>query len=142
MALRYMRNRFRRLSVLLACLLVLQALAGVAQASLRLAERADLKMLGLLDAVICHGDPAGKSQGADQGADKKPGHAPAHAMQCDCCLTGCGAAGPAGLPTEHGAIVRPLLAANATALIALDSAGLRSFVNERTRNPRSPPFAV
>lgn len=138
MALVGRRYLFRRFAALLACLLALQGAIGVARAALQLAERSELAALGLLDAVICHGDPSGKTSAGEQ----KPGQPTGHSTQCDCCLTGCGAAGPVGLPSENGAILRPLLAANAATHVALDAAHLRSFVDERTRNPRSPPVKI
>jgi hypothetical protein len=138
MALLTRKYLFRRLAVMLACLLALQGAIGVARASMRLAERTELAALGLLNAVNCHGNPAEKSSTGEQ----KPGQPTGQSTQCDCCLTGCGASGPASLPSEHGAIRRPLLAANTATRVALDAAHLRSFVDERTRNPRSPPAMV
>ena len=138
MILKGRRYLFRRLAAMLACLLALQGAIGVARVSIRLAERNDLMALGLADAVICHGNPSGKSSTGGP----LPGQPAGQTSQCDCCLTGCGAAGPAGLPNDHGAILRPLLAANAATNVALDVAHLRTFVDERTRNPRSPPSMV
>ena len=138
MALVGRRHLFRRCAALLACLLALQGAMGIARASLRLAERSEMAALGLLDAVICHGDPSGKSSAGEQ----KPGQPTSHSTRCDCCLTGCGAAGPVGLPSENGALFRPLMAANVATRVAVDAAHLRSFVDERTRNPRSPPVKI
>ena len=123
---------------MLACLLALQGAIGAMRANIRLAERSELVALGLADAVICHGNPAERSSTGNQ----RPGQPAGQSAHCDCCLTGCGAAGPASLPHEHGSILRPLLAANVATHVALDAARLRSFVAERTRNPRSPPAMV
>jgi hypothetical protein len=136
MALLTRKYLFRRLAVMLACLLALQGAIGVARATLQLAERTELASLGLLGAVICHGDPISKSPAGEQKPNQPAGQKSGH---CDCCLTGCGAAGLAGIPNDQGALSRPLLAADTATRVAIDAAHLRSFVDERTRNPRSPP---
>jgi hypothetical protein len=120
---------------MLAVLLVSQTALPVVLAAARLVERLELQALGLLDAPDCHAGVSGKPHSSRQ----LPGHLPSHDGKCDCCLTGCGAAGPTSLPTDRGALVRPLLVANTFTGIALDASRLRSYLTERTRSPRSPP---
>jgi hypothetical protein len=104
-------------------------------ASARLAERLELQALGLLDAPDCHAGVPGQSKSHQL----PPGQRPMQDGHCECCLTGCGGAGPAAMPTDRGALSRPLYAANAVTRVALDASQLRSYLSERTRSPRSPP---
>lgn len=133
------KHLFRQLCLLLVCWLSVQPVAAVAGVSARMAERNLLRGLGLLDAVICHGDPVAKTGQGPRSSEEQPGGTPGQSLSCACCLTGCGPAGSGLPPVARTAIHRPPAPSLPAEGSAYDPGLVRAFTDERVHAPRSPP---
>ena len=133
MVLRSPRLIPRAVVALLAIAVALYAVAPAASGAVQAAERLQLRALGLLDSPDCG---TGRSRSVGHSL---PGQPVSSHTGCDCCLTGCGWAAPAGPMTDSSELSWPRLVMVPGIGGAVGTDHLRTFLEERTGSPRSPP---